>query len=119
MGHCNCNCHDHGGDHCSDCCSSHHCHDACCGGGHHHECSGSDAFLQLADEAWMEVLKEKIKKHILANDTKMDELAKIISEANHERWKMKMVGKHECDDFKQKLREYFGGHDCDSGSCRK
>jgi hypothetical protein len=121
MSHCHCHCHDHSDEHCGECCSSHHHHhDECCGDGRHHEASGSEAFLELADEAWMEVLKDKIKAHILANDTKMDELAKIISEANHARWKMKMAGKHGCDDFKQKLHDYFGSDCCNKsgGSCK-
>lgn len=122
MSHCNCNCHDHCGDHCSSCCSSHHDHHGCCGEGHHHhhEVSGSEAFLELADEAWMEVLKEKIKAHIVANDTRLNDLAKIIAEANHCRWKMKMASKHGCDDFKQRLHDFFGSDCCDKsgGSCK-
>lgn len=46
--------------------------------------------LELADEAWMEVLKEKIKERIRNQDTKIDQLADIVAEANHTRWRNKI-----------------------------
>ncbi len=112
--------HHHDHDHCchthnhEDCCSSHHHHHDCCGDEHHHDhqSSYSDDFLALADEAWMEVLKEKIKENIRSNDKKLDELAKIISEANHLRWKKKMDKKHCQEDYRQKLHDYFDGDCC-------
>lgn len=110
MSHDHCHSHDHGHCHHHDhdeCCSHHH-HE-CCGEDHEHHASYSEAFLELADEAWMEVLKEKIKDHIRAKDARINELATIIAEANHERWKQKMVGKHGCDSFKEKLHHYFEG----------
>ncbi len=113
--------------------SHHHCHDASCqihghesGGpgsgscpscGCHSSCScgchsqGKDScadfpakFLELADCAWMEALKEKIKDQVLKNDNKLDELAKIIGEANRERWKHKKEKFKGCQDFEDKLK---------------
>ena len=51
------------------------------------ECkSHTEYFLKLADHAWEEVLIEKIKEDILKNNPKIDELAKLVSAANRERW---------------------------------
>jgi len=55
----------------------------------------------------MEVLKEKIKENIKANSKNMDELARMISEANHERWKKKMDEKSCCGCFEEKLKNFF------------
>lgn len=64
--------------------------------------------LEAADEAWMEVLKDKIKEHILATQNeRMTELAKIVSEGNSQRWKNKMEKKHGCMEFKEKLGRFF------------
>lgn len=110
-------CHDHQESaHC--CCSSHKC---CC-----HlkseckegECSDenfSKKLLQLADEAWMEVLKEKIKEQIKTSSNKnLDELAKLVSEANEMRWRNKMNSKNACHSFTEKIAKFFG---CE-GSCK-
>src|ERR1700721_2272066 len=75
---------------------------------HKHEDCASD-FLAIADEAWMEVLKDKIKEHILATQNdRMTELAKIVSETNNQRWRNKMEKKHGCMEFKEKLSRFFG-----------
>jgi len=52
----------------------------------------------------MELLKDKIKEQILSTTGKnLEQLAKIVSDANHARWKYKMqeMGSHE--DFEGKL----------------
>ena len=102
---CNCGCHENHGS-CS--CSCHDCHDH----SDEKECCYSEAFLELADEAWMEVLKDKIKENILANDKKINELAAIVAEANHARWKKKMDDQNCCDGYKEKLHNFF--HQCDT-----
>jgi hypothetical protein len=56
----------------------------------------------------MEVLKEKIKENIRASAKNMDELARIISEANHERWKKKIEYSQCSGSFESKLGEFFG-----------
>lgn len=63
--------------------------------------------LALADAAWMEVLKEKMKDYIKANDHKIDELAKIVCETNHLRWQSKMAKQKAKMDFDQKLKGLF------------
>lgn len=107
----------------SSCCSSSGCGCSCqqksagaCGCCGHKEgsCGAKNAdgswgekFLALADQAWMEVLKEKIKENIKANGKHMDELARLISETNHDRWKKKMDAKNCCSCFEDKLKGFF------------
>ena len=108
----------------SGCCSSGGCgcgSSSCkCGGNSdhtqgHHSCEDiAHEFLELADEAWMEALKEKIKSHILLHDKKLDELAHLISETNHERWQRKMSKKRACAEYHEKLQGLFGT----GGSCQ-
>lgn len=87
------------------CKSSCGCGSSCCS---KDDCCKPEKFLELADQAWKEVLKEKIKKHIEANSKNLDELAAIISEANHERWSRKMDGKQCGCCFEEKLENFFG-----------
>lgn len=56
----------------------------------------------------MEVLKEKIKEHIKANSKHMDELARLVSDANRDRWQKKMEDKQCCGTYEEKLKEFFG-----------
>lgn len=72
--------------------------------------------FEIADCAWAEVLKEKIKEHIRSTDNKIDGLAKIVAEANHKRWKNKMqkdacASEYEecCLDFEEELCRLFSG----------
>jgi hypothetical protein len=65
--------------------------------------------LEIADEAWTEVLKDKIKEHIVATQNdRMKELAKIVSEGNSHRWKLKGEKKQAISSFKEKLGGFFG-----------
>lgn len=75
-------------------------------------CNYAAKFLELADQAWMDVLKEKIKENIRQNSPHLDELAKVISEANHERWKHKMEEKSCCGGYEEKLKKFFNGSSC-------
>lgn len=69
----------------------------------------SSFLIEVADCAWSEVLKDKIKEYILSTqDERMTELAKIVAEGNNQRWKIKMEKKQACMDFKEKLRRFFG-----------
>lgn len=93
------------------------------GCGTHHDyshedqsCDISKKLLCLADEAWMEVLKEKIKDHIKKNDQKIDEIARIVSEANHARWHAKCAAKENCCSYESQLKEIFHPS---SGSCKR
>jgi hypothetical protein len=71
-------------------------------------CNCAEKFLYLADEAWKEVLKEKIKAKIIAKKGEhMEKLAEIIATANGEKWKHKISAKTKCNDFKDSLKEFF------------
>lgn len=106
---CHCGCMEKSGNCGSSSCES-HCHDE------HSSGDFGKEFLLLADDAWMEVLKDKIKEYIIKNDKKIDELAQVIAEANHERWKRKMEKEHCCETYQEKLAGVFGS--CGSGSCQ-
>lgn len=113
---CNCNAHTHGsGCHeegtCCCCGKTHGCHCGC----HKEHCHCLEKFLAIADEAWTEVLKEKIKTKILEHKgEKIEELAKIIAKANGERWKNKITAKTKRHEFKDSLKEYFSSScECD------
>lgn len=68
----------------------------------------TDFFLEVADEAWAEVLKDKIKEYILSKQNKqMTELAKIVADGNNQRWKTKMEKKRGCAEFREKLCSFF------------
>lgn len=65
-------------------------------------------FLDIADSAWGEVLKDEVKKYILSTQKdRMTELAKIVAEGNNQRWRHKMEKKQGCADFKEKLHHFF------------
>jgi hypothetical protein len=97
--------------HHGECCS----HDKNCHENHHHECCHhhehedfAKQLLEMADEAWMEVLKEKIKEEIRSTSgSHLEGLAKIVSEANSLRWKNKLSSQKECSQFKEKIHEFF------------
>ncbi len=93
---CACACHTQ-----HECC--HHHHDA-----HHEEKNKVDYFLELADEAWEEVLKEKIKEYIRGtqNDS-MVKLAKMVAEANHKRWRNNIEQEQEEHYFMEELQKFF------------
>lgn len=84
------------------CCKQHEC---CC----HEEGEMAGHLYKLADEAWMELLKEKIKEKILQHDgAQLDALASAISESNGKRWKSKLCIKNNKENFKAKLDQIFG-----------
>ncbi len=101
--------HCHGHHHHHHCCDEQEC--SCC---HHHDedsCGKedfADQLLQLADEAWMEVLKEKIKAHVTkSNGAQLEKLAKVVAEANKDRWRLKLASKKGCEDFHCKIADFF------------
>jgi hypothetical protein len=97
------------------CCCKGSCSSGSCGTGYTcQKCGESDSgcnyaqkFLELADHAWMELLKEKIKEHIQSHAKHIDELAGLIAEANYERWQKKMDNKRCCGCYEEKLKEFF------------
>jgi hypothetical protein len=73
-------------------------------------CDMPEKLLCLADEAWREVVKEKIKAEIEKTaGQKLDKVAKLVAEANHRRWAHLIEGKQKCDDFKTQLKEAMFG----------
>jgi hypothetical protein len=99
--------HHHHHEHSCECeCSCHDC--PCCGEEEEGDCADrSHQLLALANVAWMEVLKEKIKDHIRQSDSKIDEIARIVSEANRDYWHGKMAETKAKENYEKKLSELF------------
>lgn len=104
-----------------NCCHSHQencCHhdDSCCNAGHHHHHDHehfADRLLALADEAWMELLKDKIKAEILAiHGDQLDKVAKVVSGANSGRWQHKLAADKNAGNYRQQLGALFCGESC-------
>lgn len=116
-------CHDkhctHGHQHHSSQGHTHHCPCCCgcCGGKCQGSCSVSgehgdfsSQLLEMADAAWMEVLKKKMVEEIERSSGKnLADLAKIVSDANHERWKHRMAKHHVSENFHEQIARFFGG----------
>lgn len=117
-GECGCHTSCCGGQKSCNCCSCCQCgcQKGSCHGSNGKECHHAEKFLELADCAWMEVLKEKIKDHIRNNAQHLDELAKLVSEANKERWQKKMDNKKCCGHFEDQLKEFFSRCGCSTSS---
>lgn len=66
-----------------------------------------EKLLHLADEAWMEVLKDKIKKEIIATDggKKIDEIAKLVVETNCAKWQNMIAGRKQCEEYSDNLKK--------------
>lgn len=84
---------------------------------HHHNdmegnCHCAEKLLDIADEAWREVLKEKIKAKIVAKKGEhIEKLAEIIAIANGEKWKHKISAKTKYNEFKDGLKEFLSSSD--------
>lgn len=76
---------------------------------HHSEhCHCEEKFLKLADDAWMELLKEKIKAKVEKEQGEsLDKVADIVAKANSEKWKHKIMIKCKCEEYKNTLKEFF------------
>lgn len=92
----------------------HHCHSEQCSTDckcscHQHDYSHfSDQLLAMADEAWMELLKEKIKEKIEEQTGKhLDQLASLVATANHARWNNKIESSKAKGEYKEKIADYF------------
>jgi hypothetical protein len=88
----------------------------CCGKSHqqnaekHSDCPKH--FLELADKAWMELLKDKIKIEIEnKKGAELEKLAEIIAKANGKKWKHKIAAEMECEDYKNTLKDFFTSSD--------
>ena len=72
------------------------------------ECNVAEDLLCLANQAWMELMKEKIKKSFEAKlGKKMDKTADVVADASIACWESKMAGKQACNDYKEKLFATF------------
>lgn len=87
--------------HHGSCSHKHHSHSACCCGSseevecdsdcHHHAHKYSEELLALADEAWMELIKDKIKEEIKKHSGEhIEQIASLVAKANHARWNYKI-----------------------------
>lgn len=89
------------------------CHDSqsqgqCSTGSKEQECNMHEKLLCLADEAWKEVLKDKIKQEIeKSQGAKLASLAKLVAETNGRKWAYMIQGKKACDDYKTQVRVLF------------
>ena len=96
------------GEDCCDekCCSSKscECNESC--GCSSEETSKSAYMLKLADEAWSELMKEKMKESIekMVGD-KMNKTAQVSVEASMAYWSNKMRNEAAWAEFEEKLRK--------------
>jgi hypothetical protein len=108
--HHHCPIHDHN-QNCTCCQHEHHsctCPQHSHESGHHDQCDFAHKLLDMADEAWMEVLKEKIKEQVIATSgSKLDKLAKIVAESNNARWQQKLELLDIAHNFADKVRAFF------------
>lgn len=71
-------------------------------------CNLHERLLDLADEAWLEVVKEKIKKEIEAScGDKLNKVAKLVAETNKAKWGAKISAKQHCKEYQQNLLQLF------------
>lgn len=100
-------------------CSCHSC--TCCSGHEQEEGCNPERLLAVADMAWLEVLKEKIKQNILASDHRIDAIAKIVGESNREYWQLEMAKAKIDEKYECKLSSIMDGScsSCDDQSKSK
>jgi hypothetical protein len=74
----------------------------------HGECDWSEKLLRMADQAWKEVLIDKIKAEIEKNESEqLQKLAEIVANANGEKWQHKMAAKMKCEDYRETVKDFF------------
>jgi hypothetical protein len=62
----------------------------------------------MADEAWMCLLKDKIKQKIEGlSGAHLNELADLVANANHKRWSDKMASKDQCEEYEDRVADFF------------
>lgn len=61
--------------------------------------------LSLADEAWHDVLKEKLKAKIEEHSgEKIDKLASVVATANHKKWSHMIQQKVDCHSYQDEVK---------------
>jgi len=69
-------------------------------------CSLPGKLIALADQAWEELLKEKIKAEIQKScGDKMDEIAKLVTETNNAKWGHMIEGRVKDEEYKQAIKQ--------------
>lgn len=92
---------------CCSCSAHHHCSCEC----HKHHHKYSDDLLEIADEAWMEVVKEKIKEEIRQHAGEhISKLAKLVAQTNHTRWTNILGEKRNLEEYENNLRNLVSQH---------
>lgn len=73
-------------------------------------CSMTDMILRISEEAWTELMKEKMKKALEAQiGEKMDKTAAAGVAASIAKWQHKMEGMGKCKEHTQKIQQSFMG----------
>ena len=106
------------------CGSNEHQHEGSCScgcgcGKHEHDhhdhsdhCHCAENFLAIADEAYKELLKEKIKEKMIAKKSEhIEKLAELITVANGQKWKHMIAAKTKSHEFKDSLKNFFSSCD--------
>lgn len=71
-------------------------------------CEMTDEMMCLANQAWADLMKEKMKVHFeKINGPKMDKVAKVCVEMCMGYWQHKMSGKAQCEEHKEKIKNAF------------
>ena len=71
-------------------------------------CDMPEKLLALADAAWCELLKEKIKKEIEAScGEQLNKVAKLVAETNKAKWSAKISAKQHCQEYRANLVSLF------------
>lgn len=90
--------------HSTSCCTCCRCPDDCSCKSSYHSHKYSDELLALADEAWMELIKEKIKEEIKKHSNKhITQIAELVAKTNHARWTYKLEEKSNHDMYEEDL----------------
>lgn len=102
--HDSCSHHHHHHSHGNGCCACSRDVECGCSCHHHHSHKHSDELLALADEAWMEVIKEKIKEEIKKHSgDHLDKIAALVAQTNHARWNHLLGEKENLHTFEDEL----------------
>ena len=70
--------------------------------------------LELADDVWMDVLREKLRKHIeVRSGARLDRLAQVVAEANATLWRQAIIEENAFANFREAVTEILGvdGHE--------
>jgi len=73
-------------------------------------CDMAKEMMNLANQAWAELMKEKMKKEFeKVNGERMNKIAAVGVAGCNDFWQHKMQAKAGCADFSEKLKQAFMG----------